>query len=133
MKYLLNMFMHRTAPLILVISLMLMTACQQDKSQLPVSSEVSFALSQTEWTYFCFATGEVVGTSKFGDQQQDAQWAERLDWDIAFCSDLIRTNSGTSGRGEGGIQRNTTSNFFNLTEAPEDGYIIDTEDFPVFD
>lgn len=126
------MFTRLTAACILAISLFT-SACQQTESTPPVSGEVSFALSGTEWTYFCFETGRVVGTSAFGNSGQDAAWAERTDWDIAFCGDYIRTNSGASGVGYGGIQRNTTDNFFSLTEAPEEGYIIDTDDFVVFD
>ena len=126
------MFTRLTAAFILAISV-LSAACQRTPGPPPVSGEVSFALSETEWTYFSFETGGVVGTSVFGNLDQDAAWAERTDWDIAFCGDYIRTNSGASGAGLGGIQRNTTDNFFSLTEAPEEGYIIDTDDFVVFD
>ena len=132
MRYPSNMPMLRTALLILAISLMLVS-CQEKVRQPAISGEVSFALSETEWTYFSFETGAVVGTSTYGDDAQDALWRDRTDWDIAFCGDLIRTNSGTSGRGKGGIQRNTTDNFIMLTEAPSEGYITDTDDFPVYD
>ena len=126
------MFTRLTAACILAISLFA-ASCQRTEDPLPVSGEISFALSDTEWTYFCFETGKVVGTSAFGDVDQDASWAERTDWDIAFCGNYLRTNSGSSGVGMGGIQRNTTDNFYTLTEAPLDGYIIDTDDFVLFD
>ena len=126
------MSMLRTALFILAISLML-SSCQGTVRQPVLSGEVTFALSDTEWTYFSFETGTVVGTSTFGDDAQDALWRDRTDWDIAFCGDLIRTNSGTSGRGKGGIQRNTTDNYNTLTVAPVEGYIADTDDFPVYD
>lgn len=124
--------MRRTALFLLAISLLL-TSCQERRRQEPVPGEAVFSLSDTEWSYFSFETQSVVGTSVFGDDAQDALWKERSDWDIAFCGDLIRTNSGTSGNGAGGIQVNTTDNFQMLTEAPLDGYITDTGDFPVKD
>ena len=132
MRYRSNIWSLRTVLFILAISLII-GSCQETIRQPAVSGEVTFALSDTQWTYFSFESGEVVGTSDFGDDAQDAVWRERTDWDIAFCGDLIRTNSGTSGRGIGGIQRNTTDNFYSLTEAPIDGYITDTDDFPVYD
>ena len=45
-----------------------------------------------------------MGTSAFGDSSADSEWRQRTDWDIAVCGDLIRTNSGMSGTGNGGIQ-----------------------------
>ena len=127
------MFTRLTAACIWAISLAAAVSCQVFRGPEPVSGEVTFAISDTEWTYFCFETGAVVGTSEFGDKDQDAEWAVRTDWDIAFCGDYIRTNSGDSGAGKGGIQRNTTDNFYSLTEAPAEGYITDTDDFPLFD
>lgn len=46
---------------------------------------------------------EVVGSSCLGDTREDALWMMRTDWDIAFCNGMIRTNSGSSGKGKGGI------------------------------
>lgn len=46
---------------------------------------------------------EVVGSSSLGDAREDALWMLRTDWDIAFCNGMIRTNSGSSGKGKGGI------------------------------
>lgn len=108
-------------------------ACRPAENIPSVSGEVTVALSDTQWTYFCFETETVVGTSAFGNADQDALWAARTDWDIAFCGDYIRTNSGTSGVGYGGIQRNTTDNFYSLQQAPEDGYLTDTDDFVLYD
>ncbi len=130
MKYRSNMFMRRAALLLLAISPI--AACNRAEELPPISGEVTFELSDTLWTYFSFESGAVVGTSRFGDEAQDEAWRVRLDWDIAFCGDLVRTNSGTSGIGQGGILRERTSNFYNLTEAPAEGYETDTDDFPVF-
>ena len=83
-------------------------------------------LSDTEWSYFSFESGTVVGRSELNNKEQDAQWANRKDWDIAICGDYIKTNGGTSGNGFAGAQINTTSTYDALTEAPADGYLIDT-------
>lgn len=82
-------------------------------------------LSSDKWTYFSFEKGEVVGQSEFLSDEEDALWAERLDWDIAICGDYIKTNGGDSGKGLGGILRDRTSNFLTLEEAPADGYLVD--------
>lgn len=88
-------------------------------------------LSDDRWTYFSFSESKVVGTSEFGSGEEDSLWAGRDDWDIAICGEFLRTNSGTSGIGNGGIQRNTITDFYNLTEAPDDGYLEDVDDIVV--
>ena len=88
-------------------------------------------LSDDRWTYFSFSESKVVGTSEFGSGEEDVLWAGRDDWDIAICGEFLRTNSGTSGIGNGGIQRNTITDFYNLTEAPDDGYLEDVDDIVV--
>ena len=55
------------------------------------------------WTYVSLSAHEVVGSSSLGDTHEDALWMLRTDWDIAFCNGMIRTNSGSSGKGKGGI------------------------------
>ncbi len=55
------------------------------------------------WTYVSLSAREVVGSSSLGDTREDALWMMRTDWDIAFCNGMIRTNSGSSGKGKGGI------------------------------
>lgn len=55
------------------------------------------------WTYVSLSAREVVGSSSLGDTHEDALWMLRTDWDIAFCNGMIRTNSGSSGKGKGGI------------------------------
>lgn len=109
--------------------------CNREPAQERVDSGVEGivveGLSDDRWTYFSFSESKVVGTSEFGSGEEDALWAGRDDWDIAICGEFLRTNSGTSGMGSGGIQRNTITDFYNLTEAPEDGYIVDVDDLIV--
>lgn len=96
------------------------------KTEPNVSAEITIhGLSEEHWTYFSFETGEVVGTGKFNDKESDAQWHDRKDWDFAICGDRIKTNSGDSGVGLGGIQKDNEHNYATLTTAPTDGYITD--------
>ena len=55
------------------------------------------------WTYFSMVTHTVVGTCAVTDTLAQQAYAARTDWDIAIADGRIRTNSGTSGPGDGGI------------------------------
>ena len=65
----------------------------------------SEGISDTHWTYISLENNRVVGTSPLDDPDGDEEWRKRTDWDIALCGDMIKTNSGDSGIGEGGIIR----------------------------
>ena len=98
------------------------------KTEPNVAAELTIhGLSKEHWTYFSFEKGEVVGTGKFNDETDDAAWAKRRDWDFAICGDRLKTNSGTSGEGLGGVQKDNEHNFTTLSTAPTDGYIVDEE------
>ncbi len=56
-----------------------------------------------QWTYFSLKTHTVVGTCAATDTLAQQAYAARTDWDIAISDGRIRTNSGTSGPGDGGI------------------------------
>lgn len=111
-------------------------ACSQDNSNTPdtpaeparVENLTIEGLNDQTWVYVSLEQGKVVGSSPLGDEEQDAAWKARTDWDFALCGELIRTNSGTSGTGNGGIQSVTNKSFNALDEAPTDGYTIDTDD-----
>lgn len=90
------------------------------------AATVTYTVSDTCWTYLSLEAGRVVGTALLGDEQAEAEWRQRTDWDIALCGDLLRTNSGTSGNGEGGCLVLDEA-FENVLTAPEDGYLLDTE------
>ena len=55
-----------------------------------------------DWLYFNLRTGEVFNRYKVGEDIKEGEQKDRLDWDIAFCGFVMRTNSGTSGCGKGG-------------------------------
>ena len=111
-------------------------ACSQDNSNTPdtpaeparVENLTIERLNDQTWVYVSLEQGKVVGSSPLGDEEQDAAWKARTDWDFALCGELIRTNSGTSGTGNGGIQSVTNKSFNALDEAPTDGYTVDTDD-----
>lgn len=78
----------------------------------------------SQWTYYSLENNKVIGTSVFGDSVSDRSWSERTDWDIALCGTLIRTNSGDSGKGQGGIQISDRQ-YVTVEEAPSFGYVTD--------
>ena len=110
-----------------ILAACLCCACRHGESKMPaIETEVTIrGLEEGKWVYFSIKDGETVGTSTFLSEEEDKAWAERTDWDFAICGDYIKTNGGDSGQGLGGIQRDYTSNFLTLTEAPADGYLID--------
>ncbi|MBF1078942.1 MAG: hypothetical protein HXL36_01100 [Prevotellaceae bacterium] len=88
------------------------------------SGEMNVTANDGVWTYYSIEQNKVMGTSVFGDSTADSQWKQRTDWDIAICGDLIRTNSGTSGTGNGGLQV-VPQDYNELENAPQSGYITD--------
>lgn len=51
-------------------------------------------------------------------------------WDIAFRKTAIYTNSGVKGPGHGGAIVLNNTDFYELSEAPEEGYKIEQENSP---
>lgn len=82
------------------------------------------SLSDKKWTYISLSTGEVIGTSPLYSVEGDAHWYLRVDWDIAICGKYIRTNSGTSGVGKGGIKSVLTP-YEELTTLPVEEFEVD--------
>lgn len=80
--------------------------------------------SDGTWTYYSLEQNRQVGASTFGDSIADRQWAARTDWDIAVCGDLLRTNGGASGSGQGGVIV-SDGDYSAITSAPADGYAED--------
>lgn len=88
-------------------------------------------INDKSWIYISFENGKVVGSSELGNKEEDAEWAIRKDWDIALCGEMLRTNSGTSGKGEGGIIRVSEKSFNAIDVAPADGYTTDVDNIVV--
>ena len=115
-----------TVALLLMTGLFTLTSCD-NKNNTPEPSQGTvkeYTQSRTtdvngEWVYFSFATGkEVEGVT-------EANYKERLDWDLAFNTFFIRTNSGQSGKGKGGAHMTFKTNLAAVTEAPKDDYLTD--------
>lgn len=115
----------------LALSLVLaLLSCSEGGQKEPTKSlktveTVITGLSDEYWTYFSLESGQTVGTSVFLSEEEDALWAGRKDWDFAICGDYFKTNSGSSGSGLGGVQLEGTSSFYNIAEAPAEGYLLD--------
>lgn len=55
-----------------------------------------------DWLYYNLATGETRNVLAPNREWTEGDQLKSLDWDIAFCGYRVRTNSGTSGPGNGG-------------------------------
>ena len=55
-----------------------------------------------DWIYFNLRTGESFNTYTVNKDIKEGEQINRTDWDLAFCGYTMRTNSGTSGIGQGG-------------------------------
>lgn len=54
-----------------------------------------------DWLYINLRTGQMFNRYKVNEDITEGEQKNRLDWDIAFCGYRLRTNSGTSGNGQG--------------------------------
>ena len=54
-----------------------------------------------DWLYINLRTGQMFNRNKVNEDIAEGEQKNRLDWDIAFCGYRLRTNSGTSGNGQG--------------------------------
>jgi hypothetical protein len=89
----------------------------------------------TQWYFFSFEDGQVIGSCDAMDSLAYGEWYKRTDWDLAFHRQNIKSNSGVSGIGLGGIMEFVQDEFdFDaVLEAPETGYIVDEPDSVIYD
>ncbi len=81
-----------------------------------------------KWYYFSFKTGKFVGEGASDPTTgDDAAWKARTDWDIAFHAKNVRTNSGLSGDGNGGVLDTKTEDYESVTKVPEGTFVTDTK------
>lgn len=105
-----------------------------DESEpVPVKRVLTLTLEPGKWIYYNISDSAVMGKSDIGDAEQDAEWRDRIDWDIALSESGMRTNSGTSGRGNGGLAVISDSLYNTEKEYSMIGleYKADTLDVPV--
>ena len=89
----------------------------------------------TQWHFFSFAEGGIIGSCDAMDSTANEDWRQRTDWDLAFHRQNIKSNGGISGVGQGGIMEYAQAefNFDAVLEAPEEGYITDVPDSVIYD
>jgi hypothetical protein len=91
--------------------------------------------SYTDWHFFSFVEGGIVGSCDANDSTTCETWRRRTDWDLAFHRQNLKTNSGVSGAGQGGLLAfpQEVFDFEAILEAPEEGYAIDVADSVIYD
>ncbi len=102
--------MRKNTTAIYALSLVItavMAACSSESPSSGIISEGVAIIPHVpgHWTYFSLTRGTTVGQCSLRDTVAQAQWKQRTDWDIAICNGMLRTNSGASGIGQGGIYR----------------------------
>lgn len=87
--------------------MLIMSACVEYEAEeftgkvLPRVSGYSTGVTN-DWIYFNLRTGEIFNKTSPNSDISEGEQYNRLDWDLAFCGYRLRTNSGTSGQGQGG-------------------------------
>ena len=93
--------------------------------------------SYTEWNFFSFDRGEIIGSCDAGNEADNEAWRNRTDWDLAFHRQDVKTNSGESGKGKGGILaydfKEQAFDFEKVKTAPTGGYSTDVPDSIIYD
>lgn len=112
--------------LLLFSFVVILSSCDKDENdptKLESFTVIVDATSYTDWVYFSFSAGDEVAVA---DPQTSA------DWDIGIKRNHFKTNSGTSGNGNGGAYDAGVVDFDTFSQAPADGYTVDTS-IDVFD
>ncbi|MDR0547473.1 MAG: HmuY family protein [Dysgonamonadaceae bacterium] len=93
--------------------------------------------SYTQWNFFSFAQGQLVGSCDAGNEAEYETWRMRADWDLAFHRQDVKTNSGASGSGKGGILEydfnGQAFDFDAVKDMPKTGYQTDVQDSVIYD
>lgn len=88
-----------------------------------------------DWIYFNLRTGESFNTYTVNKDIKEGEQINRTDWDLAFCGYTMRTNSGTSGIGQGGaadLGYGGYDDWTSVSQLPSDlEWIVDTDDVRV--
>ena len=110
------------------LAALLMAACatESDNGGLVREGLLTVGNAPGRWTYVSLTEGRVVGSCELSDTIAQRQWAERLDWDLAICDGMIRTNGGDSGCGQGGIA--VSEQDFDTTDATQPASLMTDRD-----
>lgn len=110
-----NVFFRTTVFVLLITALLLPPLTRSEVKENTITID---ATNQEDFAFFSFDTGEVVTVK---DQNVS------LDWDLGLKRTEVIVNGGSSGNGKGGAIVLEKANFSEITEAPVDGYVADTE------
>ncbi|MDR1810652.1 MAG: HmuY family protein [Prevotella sp.] len=118
-------------------------SCDKDNDNLFQKNEPKEGLavfdcsSYTKWNFFSFSRGEIIGSCDAGNAEDYEAWRNRTDWDLAFHRQDVKTNSGVSGNGKGGVLTYDFGaqafDFDAVKTAPKDGYKADVQDSIIYD
>ena len=124
----------KTYPIALMLSLAaLCGSCSSNYEEIAASQDSYLSIpsiTDTKWTYISFSKGEVIGTSVLGSSKEDEIWKQRTEWDLALCGKLLRTNSGTSGNGQGGILKIDGASYESIVAPSSADFNIDKKEKP---
>jgi|WetSurMetagenome_2_1015567.scaffolds.fasta_scaffold1058278_1 hypothetical protein len=90
--------------IIYIACLSIVSGCAVEEESPSAEHVLSIPAVNNQWTYISLSNNSVLGSCALGDSVKEKQWFTRLDWDIAVCNGIIKTNSGTSGLGLGGVK-----------------------------
>ncbi len=87
-----------------LLTLALASSCNktEEKELTPHIEYTLDASNPNVWVYYSLRDAATVGTGDTTNASA-SEWAERSNWDLAFKTFNMRTNSGTSGKGKGGV------------------------------
>lgn len=115
-------------PILLIAASTLFVACKEEIEEEPTPVDTKSitidASAFSDWKYFSFATGKEVPASEVRDYENSKT---KTNWDIAIHRGDIRTNSGASGKGQGGALKASGAKLADVTTIPTTGYTVDEE------
>ncbi len=123
MKFSINTFLLSSFLLLLAFA---SCASESDNGAAQSDKLLTITFKKDYWTYVSLRESRVLGQTSISDSMAEKAWKTRTDWDIAICNGYIRTNSGVSGCGLGGI---TVSSLpYDETDASDaSGFIVDSD------
>ncbi|MBQ9284845.1 MAG: hypothetical protein IJ209_00965 [Bacteroidaceae bacterium] len=117
----------------LLLFLLFLSACSDGESPRHLKEhDLQVELSDDTWSYISLEMNSVVATVAFTDTAGQSAMAQRTDWDVALApGGLMRTNSGASGVGSGGIQP-SPAGYESADPASASALVADTARFSVY-
>ncbi len=112
------MIKKTTIALLAFATFAFLISCEKDETTSQSGKVIEInASAYNAWTYFSFDEDTVVSITDY---------TTSTNWDIAFHRSDVRVNCGQAGPGQGGSYNMGKVNFNSVTEAPADGYSLNT-------